>query len=66
MDKALAFIRNSGWLKFLLPFENDTIRLEMQKNILPLLIRELVENGIDIISVRPVQTLEEYFLSITH
>jgi ABC-2 type transport system ATP-binding protein len=39
--------------------------IKMPSSEVPALNRFLVQNGVDIISIRPANSLEEYFLSLT-
>lgn len=63
--RALDFIRNSSWEKFI-DVNHTGIYLRMHKKEMPLLIEALVQNGIAIFSVEQKQSLEDYFLSLTN
>lgn len=63
--QAINFIENSIWRKYLKDFSNDKLSLEMKKEDIPRLNKELVDHHIPIISIRPVHSLENYFLSKT-
>ena len=63
--QAINFIENSIWRKYLKDFSNDKLSLEMKKEDIPRLNKELVDYHIPIISIRPVHSLENYFLSKT-
>lgn len=43
----------------------DKLLLRMHKKDIPVLIKELVNNGINILTVQPRHSLEDYFLSLT-
>ena len=43
----------------------EKICLEFNKNSIPVFNQELVANGIEVQSLRPLHSLEEYFLSQT-
>lgn len=64
-ETAKRFIRESEWNKFLLHGESETILLEMEKPQIPALNRWLVGQGVNIISLRPKHSLEDFFLSLT-
>ncbi|HUM96243.1 MAG TPA: ABC transporter ATP-binding protein [Chitinophagaceae bacterium] len=62
---ALAFIKKSEWGQFLKLASGERICLEFNKNSIPVFNQELVANGIEVQSLRPLHSLEEYFLSQT-
>lgn len=62
---ALSFIQNSNWNQFLNQAVGERICLEIDKKSIPVFNKELVENGIEVQSLRPLHSLEEYFLSQT-
>ena len=64
-DAALQFIRSSVWNACLKQTDNHRFRLEMKKERIPDLNRQLVQHGIAVSVLRPVNSLEEYFLSHT-
>ena len=64
-DAAIAFLRHSGWASQLSTCTGQTIGFQLQKDQVPVLNRELVEQGIRVHSLRPVHSLEEYFLAQT-
>jgi ABC-type multidrug transport system ATPase subunit len=64
-DKALLFIRQSEWKSFFKSSDGQVIKLEMDKKRIAELNRQLVEQGIAVQSLRPVHSLEDYFLSQT-
>jgi len=65
MPGTLDILKQSDWSAFLKDSINGTLRLEMNKSSIPRLNRDLVEKGIDVQSLRPMNTLEDYFLSLT-
>lgn len=65
MQAAIAFLENSAWKNTLQPARNGSIRLEFEKAKIPQLHRQLVENNIPVMSIRPLHSLEDYFLSQT-
>lgn len=58
-------IQHSPWAKFFNRVEDNKIILKMTAGDIPKLIREISQLNIDIISVRPKHSLEDYFLSLT-
>jgi len=64
-EKALNFIKQSGWNSFFKSSDGYTIKLEMDKGKIAELNRQLVGQGIEVESLRPVHSLEDYFLSQT-
>jgi ABC-2 type transport system ATP-binding protein len=65
VDRALGEIRNSRWLQNLQKVSGEKILLKMNRDEIPLLFRELAQMDIDLVSVRPKHSLEDYFLSLT-
>lgn len=65
-EETIAYIKGSEWQRYFHSFRDGVIRLNMDKQHLPAFTKELVNNGVQMISIRPVHTLEEYFLSLTH
>ncbi|NOT51964.1 MAG: ABC transporter ATP-binding protein [Chitinophagaceae bacterium] len=65
VSSTLDFLQNSKWKNFIKEQENEAIRLEFDKKNIPDLNKELVENGIAVMSLRPVHSLEDYFLAQT-
>jgi len=66
-DNAAAsqFLQQSEWSGALKPVTNGTIKLEFDKARIPELNKQLVERGIAVMSLRPLHSLEDYFLSQT-
>lgn len=62
---ALQFINNSKWKVFLNKPATENILLQMNKESIPELNRDLVYAGIGILSLQPINSLENYFLDIT-
>ncbi len=62
---ALQFINNSKWKVFLNKPATEKILLQMNKESIPELNRDLVYAGIGILSLQPINSLENYFLDIT-
>lgn len=63
--RSLALLAGTKWVSYLLPDRNKGILLEMEKLLIPELNRVLVEKGINVISLRPKHSLEDFFLSLT-
>jgi ABC-type multidrug transport system ATPase subunit len=64
-ERALLFIRQSKWNNFLQSSNSRKMIFELHKNQVPVLNKELVDNGIGILSIQRLNSLEEYFLSLT-
>ncbi len=58
-------LEQSEWAVFLKESLNGMLRLSMHKDKIPALNRWLVEMGAEVKSLRPLDSLEDYFLSIT-
>ena len=56
---------NSNWKDFLVISEHESIFLKMNKQSVPALNRYLVEQNIEVLSLQPRNSLEDYFLSVT-
>ncbi len=65
LPATLVFLRQSEWAATVKEPVNGTIRLEFNKQRIPELNRQLVEKGIPVLSLRPLNSLEDYFLSLT-
>jgi ABC-type multidrug transport system ATPase subunit len=64
---SLRIIKETKWNNCLLENNNENILFEISKTQIPELSRLLVEKGINIISLRPKHSLEDFFLSLmTH
>jgi ABC-type multidrug transport system ATPase subunit len=55
----------SSWSSHLLHRKDDHVALQMDRAGIPQLAAFLVNNGVQLISIEPRNSLEEYFLSIT-
>jgi ABC-type multidrug transport system ATPase subunit len=58
-------IKETKWGIFLVNKGNENILLEIDKNRIPELNRTLVEKNINVLSLRPKHSLEDFFLSLT-
>ena len=56
---------NSNWNDFLVIAKHESIFLKMNKQSVPALNRYLVEQNIEVLSLQPRNSLEDYFLSVT-
>jgi ABC-type multidrug transport system ATPase subunit len=65
IEAALVVLKDSPWQQALKEPIKGTIRLECNRNEIPGLNRMLVEKGIPVQSLRPMNSLEDYFLSLT-
>ena len=64
-ENAYELLKQSSWAENLVNHQNDIITLELDKSRVPELNRSLVEKGINVRSLRPKHSLEDYFLSLT-
>jgi len=62
---AINYIQNSQWKTSFTTVAEDIICLEMKKELIPQFNSDLVNNNIAVSSLRPVHTLEDYFLHKT-
>ncbi len=62
---AICILKDSSWQHALKEPVKGTIRLECNRNEIPTLNKLLVEKGIPVQSLRPLNSLEDYFLSLT-
>ena len=63
---ALMKIRQSGWADRLVEDKSPELVMKLSSEEIPDLVAFLVADGIRLLSLRPVNRLEEYFLSLTH
>lgn len=61
-DMNLEIINNSSNQNF---DKSKTIRVKISREIIPVLNKKFVENHIDVFSITPSRSLEDYFLSLT-
>jgi len=64
-EQALEVIGKTKWSGNLAASTNGSILVELQKANIPDLNRALVSNGVNVFSLRPKHSLEDYFLSVT-
>ena len=64
-EASIQLIKETKWGSFLVNNDNGNILLEINKNLIPELNRTLVEKNINVISLRPKHSLEDYFLLLT-
>jgi len=62
---AIQLILTSIWKNNLQPMRDDHIILQLDKEAIPQLNKDLVEMGIGVLSLQPRHSLEDYFLQIT-
>ncbi len=60
------WLESSVWSTFLQPANEVASVIRIRKDDIPAFTRELVMAGINILSIKPKNTLEEYFLSLTN
>jgi ABC-type multidrug transport system ATPase subunit len=64
-ERTYAIIKESSWGQYLTGKVGDGVLLEMQKKYIPDLNRMLVEKEVNVTSLKPKHSLEDYFLSLT-
>ena len=62
---SFASISDSSWKANLQPSRNNLIVLKMHRQQIPLFNRQLAEMQVDVISLQPRLSLEDYFLQVT-
>lgn len=65
IQAAITKLKNGPWQNALKEPVKGTVRLECNRNEIPALNRFLVEQDIAVQSLRPMNSLEDYFLSLT-
>lgn len=65
VEKAKEVIENSIWQKALSKQKEETFIFKMDKKEIPSFNNYLVANGVEVLSIRPMHSLEDYFLSLT-
>ena len=65
VHKAMALVNNSSWSKQFIEIENNKIVFELEHEQISSLNRFLVENNVEVNSLVPIRSLEDYFLKIT-
>ena len=64
-ERALYLLQQSNWSQSLQPQRSHTVLLKTQRSLLPQLHRWLVEQNIEVLSLQPRHTLEDFFLQVT-
>jgi ABC-type multidrug transport system ATPase subunit len=62
---SLHLLQQSRWQQYLQPQRTQSLLLKMHRNELPHLHKWLVENNVEVISLQPRHTLEDFFLQVT-
>jgi len=62
---AADILNGSSWKKNLHKQQQDIFILKMDKKEIPVFTNQLVQNGVEILSIQPRHSLEDYFLSLT-
>lgn len=65
LNAALDILKQTSWQQALKEPVKGTIRFECNRKEIPSLNQLLVEKGILVLSLRPLNSLEDYFLSLT-
>jgi ABC-type multidrug transport system ATPase subunit len=63
--RSINIIKETKWGQYLQNAGDETILLEIDKKQIPELNKTLVEKNINVISLRPKHSLEDFFLSLT-
>jgi ABC-type multidrug transport system ATPase subunit len=58
-------LQQSGLQKFVQGKRNDCVLLKLHRNTIPEVMKELVQMGVNVISLHSKHSLEDYFLSLT-
>jgi ABC-type multidrug transport system ATPase subunit len=58
-------LARSKWLAFLQQRQNGRFLLKMDRSLIPEFTRDLVQQGVQVLALRPRHSLEDYFLSLT-
>ncbi|MBC7948239.1 MAG: ABC transporter ATP-binding protein [Chitinophagaceae bacterium] len=64
-QRTLAVLKESEWKSNILDSKDESILVMMPAASVPMLNRLLVEKGVHVFSIRPKNSLEDYFLSLT-
>jgi ABC-2 type transport system ATP-binding protein len=64
-DKAAKIIRETKWNSNLKTVESHSIQMELEKEDVAEVTQRFVQNGLRLYGVKPVRSLENYFLKIT-
>jgi ABC-type multidrug transport system ATPase subunit len=64
-DRTIQEIKESSWSTSLQPSRDGLVVLKLDKKHIPQLHRFLVQHDVDIISLQPRHSLEDYFLQVT-
>jgi ABC-2 type transport system ATP-binding protein len=58
-------LKQSNWGQYMMSFDEHQFQLELHKDHIPELTKDLVGMGAAILSIQPRHSLEDYFLSLT-
>lgn len=62
---AMYFLQNSAWAPALQETREAEILLQMRKDSVPSLLKDLIEHQVSVLAVQPRHSLEDYFLQVT-
>ncbi len=67
-DNLICFqwLQNTQWKEFLVQHSSSTILMKMRRKDIPVLVSQIIEQGIGILMLKPMNALEQYFLSLTN
>lgn len=63
--KTVELLHQSTWSQYIQDSEND-VKLQLHKNQIPQLIQFLSTLPIQVFAIKPIHSLEDYFLKVTH
>jgi hypothetical protein len=63
---AKGVIGSCEWAQRLRPADGNGIVMDLSREEIPRLVSDLVARKVDILSLEPVHTLEDYFLNLTN
>jgi ABC-type multidrug transport system ATPase subunit len=64
-NKSLLLLQSSAWSSKLQPSRDGLIIMKLDRKELPVLHKYIVDNGIELLSLQPRHSLEDYFLQVT-
>ena len=64
-DFTAAAVGRLKWQSFLRGRNGQQFIFEMDKSLIPVFTHDLVQEGVQVLAIRPRHSLEDYFLSLT-
>jgi ABC-2 type transport system ATP-binding protein len=65
ITKALSLISETQWNRLLFEFDQEKLVLNLSQNQIPEITKLFIQNEISVFAIKPLRSLEEYFLKIT-